>query len=50
MLRFCDIDYFNNESIITNTREMQNQSALGGILNALIVSPYSLISVMKLNE
>ena len=37
-------------SITTITAEMQDQSALGGILNTLINNRYTLISVMKLNE
>jgi hypothetical protein len=37
-------------SITTITGEMQDQSALGGIINTLIDNRYSLISVMKLNE
>jgi hypothetical protein len=35
-------------SVITG--EMQDQSALGGILNALIDHRYTLISVKKLND
>jgi hypothetical protein len=37
-------------STTTITADMQDQSALGGILNTLIDNRYTLISVKKLNE